>query len=70
MFVPLEDRGNKSNRTPAVVCLNKEDEIFCSMTRSNEGKKINLAPSTLSRQDKFKNGSVMHSGFEYVPDIS
>lgn len=54
MFVPLEERGNKSNRKPAVVCLNKEDEIFCSMTRSNEGKKINLAPSTLSDKTNLK----------------
>lgn len=54
MFVPFEDRGYKSNRTPAVVCLNKEDEIFCSMTRSNEGKKINLAPSTLSDKTNLK----------------
>lgn len=50
MFIPLENRENKSNLTQAVVCLNKEDEIFCctATARSNEGKKINLALSSLS----------------------
>lgn len=48
----MENRGNESNRTQTVVCL--KEEIFHSMTRSNKGKKINLAPSTLSDETNFK----------------